>query len=87
MKVYLSRKSVIDSVSRNHWSTRSSSYTNSLVLSQIPTSIYHWKCLYLDELQDELQLKRCVHTTLPTLSRALQHLGVSCKIISTCAYE
>ena len=47
----------------------------------------HCRLLYLDELQDELQLKRGIHTTLLTIHRALQRLGISCKIISVDAYE
>lgn len=47
----------------------------------------HQKSLYLDELQDELLLKRNVHATLSTLHRALQQLGISRKTISAHAYE
>lgn len=47
----------------------------------------HRRSLYLDELQDELWLKRGVHTTLPTIHHALQELGVSHKVISATAYE
>ncbi|KIK81474.1 hypothetical protein PAXRUDRAFT_156039, partial [Paxillus rubicundulus Ve08.2h10] len=53
----------------------------------LSTLLDHQKCLYLDKLWDELQLKCHIHTTLLTLYCALQHLGVSCKIISACAYE
>ena len=47
----------------------------------------HRRSLYLDELQDELQLKCGIHTTLPTIHRALQRLGISHKIISVDVYE
>ena len=43
--------------------------------------------LYLDELQDELRIKRSVDTSLSTLTRALQQLGVSRKIVSAHASE
>ena len=56
-------------------------------LAFISTVIDHHPSIYLDELQDELQLKRNVHVTLPTLSRALEQLGVTRKAISARATE
>ena len=49
--------------------------------------IDHWRSLYLDELLEELQLKRNVQTTLSTLSRTLKQLGVTRKMVSARAYE
>jgi hypothetical protein len=56
-------------------------------LAFITALLDHRRSLYLDELQDELWLKHGVHTTLPTIHRALQQLGVSRKVISAAAYE
>ena len=43
--------------------------------------------IYLDELQDELHIKRSVDTSLSTLTCTLQQLGVSRKIVSAHASE
>ena len=49
--------------------------------------IDHRRSIYLDELLEELQLKRHVRTTFSTLSRTLQQLGVTRKAVSARAYE
>jgi len=56
-------------------------------LTFISAVVNHRPSVYLDELQDELRLKRNIHTTLPTLSRALKQLGVTRKAISARASE
>jgi hypothetical protein len=56
-------------------------------LACITALLDHCRSLYLDELQDELWLKRGVHITLPTIHCALQQLGVSRKVISAVAFE
>jgi transposase len=56
-------------------------------LAFLSTLLDHRKSFYLDELQDELWLKRGVHTTISTLHCALQQLGISRKTISGHAYE
>ena len=56
-------------------------------LAFITTFFDHCRSLYLNELQDELWLKCSIHTTPPTIHRALQQHGVSCKVISATAYE
>ena len=56
-------------------------------LAFLSTLLDYCKSLYLNELQNELQLKRGVHTSLPMLYHALQQLGISCKVISVNAYE
>jgi transposase len=56
-------------------------------LAFISAVIDHHPSIYLDELRDELQLKRNVHTTLPTLTHAVEQLGVTRKAISAHAAE
>ena len=56
-------------------------------LAFISAIINHRPSVYLDELQDELWLKCNVRSTLPTLSRALEQLGVTRKAISARTYE
>ena len=63
-------------------------FLNSTDLAFLSAIIDHRPSVYLDELQDELRLKRNVHPTLSTLSRALkQKLGVTRKAISAHACE
>ena len=56
-------------------------------LTFISSVIDHHPSIYLDELRDELQLKCNVRTTLPTLTRAVEQLGVTRKAISACTAE
>lgn len=56
-------------------------------LAFISMVIDHCPSIYLDELQDKLQLKQNVYVTLPTLSHALEQLGVTRKAISAHATE
>jgi transposase len=63
---------------------RSLSLADFLFLAEI---VEHCGLLYLDELQNELRVKRGIDTSLSTLTRALQQLNVSCKIVSAYACE
>ena len=62
-------------------------FLSSADLSFLSAIVNHRPSVYLDELRDELQLKRNVRSTLPTLSRALKQLGVTRKAISAHACE
>ncbi|KAF8559466.1 hypothetical protein OG21DRAFT_1370059, partial [Imleria badia] len=60
---------------------------NQADLAFLSALLDHWRSHYLDELQDELQLKHGVCATLLTLYHALQQPGISHKIISAHVYE
>jgi transposase len=60
---------------------------NHIDIRFIKATIAHRRCIYLDELQQELLEQRGVHVSIATISRTLNHLLISHKRVSIRALE